>query len=55
VKNLLNIPGVELRAVCDLVKTVARIQEWVVKARKKPEGLPERRTGFGRLCEAAGY
>jgi glycosyl hydrolase family 109/GFO/IDH/MocA oxidoreductase family protein len=53
VKNLLNIKGVELRAVCDLVEErVARVQEWMVKAGgKKPEGYSKGEQDFKRLCD----
>jgi predicted dehydrogenase len=53
VKNLLNIEGVELRAVCDLVEErVARAQEWVTQAGgKKPEGYTKGEQDFKRMCE----
>jgi predicted homoserine dehydrogenase-like protein len=53
VKNLLNIEGVELRAVCDLVEErVARVQEWVTKAGgKKPEGYSKGEQDFRRMCD----
>lgn len=53
VKNYLNIEGVEIRAVCDIVESkVARIQDWVVKAgQPKPAGYSRGETDFKRMCE----
>jgi hypothetical protein len=53
VKNLLNIEGVELRAVCDLVdERVERIQDWVVKAGgKKPASYTKGDQDFRRMCD----
>lgn len=52
VRNFLNIEGVEIRAVCDIVEEkVARIQQWVVEAgREKPEGYSGGEWDFLRLC-----
>ncbi len=53
VENLLKIPGVEIRAVCDIVEEkVARAQQKVVSAgQNKPEGYSRGPTDFKRLCE----
>ncbi|HUU28842.1 MAG TPA: Gfo/Idh/MocA family oxidoreductase [archaeon] len=53
VGNLLNIEGVEIRAVCDIVEDkVARIQSLVEKAgQRKPEGYSRGSTDFKRMCE----
>jgi hypothetical protein len=53
VRNLLRIPGVEIRAVCDVVEEkVARAQQWVVDAGwPKPEGYTRGPWDFRRLCE----
>ncbi|MCX6551737.1 MAG: Gfo/Idh/MocA family oxidoreductase [Acidobacteria bacterium] len=52
VQNLLHIPGVEIRAVCDIVpEKVARVQQWVVDAgQPKPEGYANGPEDFKRLC-----
>ena len=53
VRNLLRIPGVQLKAVCDIVpEKVERIQQWVVEAgQPKPTGYMRGETDFVRLCE----
>ena len=53
VQNLLRIPGVELRAICDIVaEKVERVQAMVVGAgQPKPEGYSKGTTDFKRLCE----
>ena len=53
VRNFLDIEGVEIKAVCDIVESkVARIQQWVVEAgQPKPEGYSRGETDFKRLCE----
>jgi predicted dehydrogenase len=52
VSNLLNIEGVEIRAVCDIIeKKVQRIQEMVVKAgQNKPEGYSKDEFDYKNLC-----
>jgi len=53
VRNLLRIPGVQLKAVCDIVpEKVERIQQWTVEAgQPKPTGYTRGETDFVRLCE----
>jgi predicted dehydrogenase len=53
VENLLHIPGVEIRAVCDVVpEKVERIQKRVVEAgQAKPEGYSNGPLDFKRLCD----
>ena len=53
VRNLLNIEGAEIRAVCDIVpEKVARAQDMVVRAgRPKPAGYSRGETDFERMCE----
>ena len=53
VRNLLNIEGVEIRAVCDIVEEkVARIQRWVEEAgQPKPVGYSRGEYDFKRMCE----
>jgi hypothetical protein len=53
VRNFLEIEGVEVRAVCDIVEDkVARIQGWVQEAgQPKPEGYSRGKTDFKRMCE----
>lgn len=53
VRNLLNIPGVEIRAVCDVVpEKVARAQKRVTEAgQPEPEGYTRGPRDFERLCE----
>src|SRR3972149_4817134 len=54
VENLLKIPGVELRAVCDIIEDrVARAQKMVEDAgQKKPDGYSRGPRDFERLCES---
>jgi len=53
VRNLLRIPGVELRAICDIVpEKVERIQKQVVAAGQPlPEGYSNGPLDFKRLCD----
>jgi len=53
VKNFLDIEGVEIRAVCDIVEDrVTRIQQWVQEAgQPKPTGYAGGETDFLRMCE----
>ncbi|MEI6667859.1 MAG: Gfo/Idh/MocA family oxidoreductase [Acidobacteriota bacterium] len=53
VENLLRIPGVQLRAICDIVaEKVERAQAMVVEAgQPKPDGYWKGPTDFKRLCE----
>jgi predicted dehydrogenase len=53
VSNLLHIPGVEIRAVCDIApEKVARAQQMVVEAgRPKPDGYANGPEDFRRLCD----
>jgi predicted dehydrogenase len=53
VRNLLHIPGVEIRAICDIVpEKVERIQQLVVEAgQPKPEGYSRGPEDFRRLCQ----
>ncbi len=53
VGNMLQIEGVQIRAVCDIVEArVARVQEMVVKAgQEEPTGYFRSETDFRRLCE----
>jgi hypothetical protein len=53
VRNFLDIDGVEVRAVCDIVEEkVARIQQWVQKAgQPKPSGYSRGETDFKRMCQ----
>ena len=53
IENLLKIPGVEIRAVCDIIEDrVARAQKIVEDAgQKKPEGYGRGPRDFERLCE----
>jgi hypothetical protein len=55
VRNLLRIPGVELRAICDIVpEKVERIQKMVVAAgQPMPEGYSKGPLDFKRLCDRA--
>jgi len=52
VQNLLNIDGVELRAVCDVVPAkVERVQKWAVDAgQAKPAGYSNGPRDFERMC-----
>jgi hypothetical protein len=53
VQNYLNIDGVQIKAVCDIVPAkVERIQKWVVDAgQPKPTGYDKGPTDFVRMCE----
>ena len=53
VRNLLNIEGVEIRAVCDIIpERVERAQKLVMEAgQPKPEGYTRGEFDFKRLCE----
>ena len=53
VQNFLNIEGVEIKAVCDIVEgKVKRIQNLVQKAgQPKPQGYSRGETDFKRLCQ----
>jgi hypothetical protein len=53
VRNFLNIEGLEIRAVCDIVEDkVSRIQSWCEEAgRPRPEGYFRGDHDFLRLCE----
>jgi len=53
VQNFLNIDGVEIKAICDLVEEkVARAQKWVEEAGfPKPKGYSRGPWDFKRLCE----
>ena len=52
VRNLLNIDGCEIRALCDIVPAkVERAQKWAVEAgQPKPEGYTDGPRDFERLC-----
>ncbi len=52
-RNLLNIKGAEIRAVCDIVpEKVERIQKWCMEAGfNKPEGYSRGEYDFKRMCE----
>ena len=52
IRNLLRIPGVELKAICDIVPDkVARVQEMTVEAgQPRPTGYSASETDFQRLC-----
>jgi len=54
VRNYLKIPGVEIKAVCDIVvEKVERIQKWCTDAgRAKPTGYSRGNYDFVRLCES---
>ncbi len=53
VQNYLNIDGVEIKAVCDIVPAkVERVQKWCVDAgRPKPAGYTGGPRDFERMCE----
>ena len=53
VQNYLNIEGVEIKAVCDVVPAhVERAQKWVVEAgQPKPAGYSDGPRDFERMCE----
>ena len=55
VQNYLNIDGVEVRAVCDIVPAkVERVQKWCVDGgRPKPNGYSNGPWDFKRMCETA--
>jgi predicted dehydrogenase len=52
-RNLLNIEGVELRAICDIVpEKVAKVRQWVVEAgQPEPTGYSRGEWDFRRMCE----
>lgn len=53
VRNFLNIDGVEIRAICDIIPDkVARMQSWVTEAGfKKPTDYTRGENDFIRMCE----
>lgn len=53
VKNFLNIEGVEIKAICDIIpEKVERMQKWTVKAGyPKPAGYSKGKYDFKRMCE----
>ncbi|MBE0713159.1 MAG: Gfo/Idh/MocA family oxidoreductase, partial [Candidatus Aminicenantes bacterium] len=53
VQNYLNIEGVEIKAICDVVPSkVERAQKWVVAAgQPKPAGYSKGPEDFRRMCE----
>ncbi len=53
VQNFLNIEGVEIRAICDIVEEkVARAQKWVEEAGfPKPKGYSRGPWDFKRMCQ----
>jgi hypothetical protein len=53
VQNLLNIDGVQIKAVCDIVQSkVEKAQQWVVEAgQAKPTGYSRGERDFVRMCE----
>lgn len=53
VRNFLNIEGVEVKAICDVVpEKVERMQKWAVKAgQKKPAAYSNGENDFVRMCE----
>jgi predicted dehydrogenase len=53
VQNYLNIDGVQVKAICDIVPAkVERAQKWVVAAgQPKPTGYSNGPTDFVRMCE----
>jgi predicted dehydrogenase len=53
VQNYLNIDGVEVKAICDIVPAkVERAQKWVVEAgQPKPAGYSKDVRDFERMCE----
>jgi hypothetical protein len=52
VQNFLNIDGVQIKAICDIVEAkVERAQKWVVDAgQPKPNGYSRGPRDFERLC-----
>jgi hypothetical protein len=53
VRNFLNIEGVEIKAICDIIpEKVERMQSWVTEASfPKPAGYSNREYDFVRMCE----
>lgn len=53
IKNILNVEGAVIKAVCDIVpEKVERIQKWVVDAGfEKPVGYSKNEKDFERMCE----
>lgn len=53
VRNFLNIDGVEIKAICDIIpEKVERMQTWVTDAGfKKPNGYSKGEYDFIRMCE----
>jgi len=53
VQNFLNIDGVEVKAICDIVEEkVVRAQKWVQEAgQPKPAGYSRGETDFKRMCQ----
>jgi predicted dehydrogenase len=53
VQNYLNIDGIQVKAICDLVpEKVARAQKWVMDAgQPKPSGYDQGPKDFLRMCE----
>jgi hypothetical protein len=53
VQNYLNIEGVEVKAICDIVpEKVARAQKWVMEAgQPEPAGYSKGPRDFERMCE----
>ena len=53
VQNFLNIDGVQVKAICDIVpEKVEQAQKWVVEAgQPKPTGYSKSPTDFKRMCE----
>ena len=53
VQNYLNIDGVQIKAICDIVPAkVERAQNWVEKAgQPRPAGYSNGLTDFKRMCE----
>jgi predicted dehydrogenase len=53
VRNFINIAGVEIKAICDIIpEKVERMQQWVTDAGfKKPNGFSKGEYDFIRMCE----
>ncbi|MFZ5519517.1 MAG: Gfo/Idh/MocA family oxidoreductase [Candidatus Zhuqueibacterota bacterium] len=53
VQNFLNIEGVQIKAICDIIEEkVARMQKWVVDAgQPKPTGYSRGEFDFKRMCQ----
>jgi predicted dehydrogenase len=53
VRNFINIDGVEIKAICDIIpEKVERMQSWVTEAGfKKPNGYSQGEQDFIRMCE----